>query len=195
MVQPKLGWLKPLNIHRIHIGYSCVCHSERKKSDKEAGFRIERVNHPIPRMGCWPNTMHNANVQRCNPLSRAIYSARSNQNRSRFPQPTDGKTPPYRSPRFLHGMAVKGNASPVANRSHQVKTSLVQILRPDFANRDRFGNIIIPKLVDYIIVPRLATYGTHRIVDTLPMETLVKLSHFRDQLAGVNRRKSWLQVN
>ena len=66
-------------------------------------------------------------------------------------------------------------------------TTFVQILRPDFVNRDRYGNNITPKLADYIVVPRLSTYGTYRIVDMLPFETLVELSHFRDQLARKTR--------
>ena len=69
-----------------------------------------------------------------------------------------------------------------------VKESMVRILRPDFVPKDRHGNTIVPKLSDYIEVPRMTQRGEFRIVDLLPMETLAGLSMFRDRLAGVTRR-------
>lgn len=70
-----------------------------------------------------------------------------------------------------------------------MKVQMRTILRPDFVAKDNHGNQIIPKLSDYLTVPKLATFGTFQVVDLLPMETLVSLSHLRDQLAGVTRRK------
>ena len=70
-----------------------------------------------------------------------------------------------------------------------MKTKMVTVVRPDFdwgtRNAPRY-----PKLTDYIQVPRLSTIGTFRIVDLLPMETLAGLSHLRDDLNGVVRRKN-----
>ena len=70
------------------------------------------------------------------------------------------------------------------------KESMVRIIRPDFRRYDRDNRIVIPTLSDYIEVPRLSTFGTWQIVETLPMETLARLQILRESLAGGVRRKA-----
>lgn len=71
----------------------------------------------------------------------------------------------------------------------EVKPSMVTILRPDFVHRTNSGHYITPMMRDYILVPRLSTYGVFPISGMMSMESLAKLARIRDSLAGVKRRR------
>lgn len=68
-----------------------------------------------------------------------------------------------------------------------MKQSMVQIIRLDFKTMvNGRSNPVLAS--DYVIVPRLTTFGTFAVDEMLPVATLAQLSHLRDQLAGVTRR-------
>lgn len=69
-----------------------------------------------------------------------------------------------------------------------MKHTMVRVLRPDFQSQVRHGSKMVrntPTLGDYIEVPRLSTFGTWQIVETLPTETLSKLYIMQKHLTGV----------
>jgi len=63
---------------------------------------------------------------------------------------------------------------------HAARISYVKILRPDFRRAGRNGQTILPVPADYVIAPRLETYGTWKMVDLLEFETLAVVSLLRD---------------